>query len=39
MINTGLKPKGYIKASIISYLASRPRRDLIVTSRQAITQY
>lgn len=32
-----MKPTVYIESSVISYLASRPSRDIIVAGRQAIT--
>jgi len=32
-----MKPKVYIETSVISYLTSRPSRDLIVAGRQALT--
>jgi len=32
-----MKPKVYIETSVISYLASRPSRDLIVAAHQKIT--
>lgn len=32
-----MKPSVYIESSIVSYLASRPSRDVIVAARQAIT--
>lgn len=32
-----MKPKVYIETSVISYLASRPSRDLVVAARQTIT--
>ncbi len=32
-----MKPSVYIESSVISYLASRPSRDIIVAGRQAIT--
>jgi len=33
-----MKPKVYLETSVISYLASRPSRDLIVAANQQITQ-
>lgn len=33
-----MKPKIYIETSVISYLASRPSRDLIVVANQQITR-
>jgi predicted nucleic acid-binding protein len=33
-----MKPKVYLETSIISYLTSRPSRDLIITANQQITQ-
>jgi predicted nucleic acid-binding protein len=33
-----MKPKVYIETTIISYLAARPSRDLIVAGHQQITQ-
>ena len=33
-----MKPVVYIETSVISYLASRPSRDVIVAARQAISQ-
>lgn len=33
-----MKPVVYIETSVISYLASRPSRDLVVAARQAISQ-
>lgn len=32
-----MKPKVYIETSVVSYLTSRPRRDLIVAAHQALT--
>ncbi|WP_216819251.1 type II toxin-antitoxin system VapC family toxin [Thiohalocapsa sp. ML1] len=32
-----MRAKVYIESSVISYLASRPSRDLIVAARQAVT--
>lgn len=32
-----MKPTVYIESSVISYLASRPSRDLIIAGRQAIS--
>jgi hypothetical protein len=32
-----MKPVVYIESSVISYLASRPSRDVVVAARQAIT--
>jgi len=32
-----MKPKVYIETSVVSYLTSRPSRDLIVAGRQTIT--
>lgn len=32
-----MKPKVYLETTIISYLAARPSRDLIVASHQQIT--
>lgn len=32
-----MKPTVYIESSVISYLASRPNRDIIIAGRQAIT--
>lgn len=32
-----VKPSVYIEASIVSYLASRPSRDVIIAARQAIS--
>lgn len=32
-----MKPKAYIETTIISYLASRPSRDIIVAAHQQIT--
>ena len=32
-----MKPKVYIETTIISYLAARPNRDLIVAGHQQIT--
>ena len=32
-----MKPTVYIESSVISYLASRPSRDIVVAGRQAIT--
>lgn len=31
------KPKVYIESSVISYLASRPSRDVVIAGRQAIS--
>lgn len=33
-----MKPQVYLETSVISYLASRPSRDLIVAANQQITQ-
>jgi hypothetical protein len=33
-----LKPVVYIETSVISYLASRPSRDVVIAGRQAISQ-
>jgi len=33
-----MKPKVYVETSVISYLAARPSRDLVVAARQAITR-
>jgi len=33
-----MKPRVYIETSVISYLASRPARDLIVAAHQALTR-
>ncbi|MGC1376981.1 MAG: hypothetical protein WA821_12190 [Anaerolineales bacterium] len=33
-----MKPKVYLETSVISYLASRPNRDLIVAANQQSTQ-
>lgn len=33
-----MKPKVYLETSVISYLTSRPNRDLIVAANQQITQ-
>lgn len=33
-----MKPKVYIETSVISYLTSRPSRDVLVFSRQQVTQ-
>ncbi len=32
-----MKPKVYVETSIVSYLAARPSRDLIVAAHQQIT--
>jgi hypothetical protein len=32
-----MKPVVYIESSVISYLASRPSRDIVIAGRQAIT--
>lgn len=32
-----MKPTAYLESSVISYLTSRPNRDVIITARQAIT--
>lgn len=32
-----MKPSVYIESSVISYLAARPSRDVVVAGRQAIT--
>jgi hypothetical protein len=32
-----LKPTVYIESSVISYLASRPSRDVVISARQAIS--
>ena len=33
-----MKPKGYIETTIVSYLASKPSRDLITAAHQQITR-
>ena len=33
-----MKPVVYIETSVISYLTSRPSRDLVIAGRQAISQ-
>jgi hypothetical protein len=33
-----MKPKVYLETSVISYLTSRPSRDLIVAANQQLTQ-
>ncbi|NJR52115.1 MAG: type II toxin-antitoxin system VapC family toxin [Leptolyngbyaceae cyanobacterium CSU_1_3] len=33
-----MKPKVYVETSVISYLTSRPNRDLIIAGNQQITQ-
>ena len=33
-----MKPKVYVETSVVSYLAARPSRDAITSSRQAITR-
>ncbi len=33
-----MKPKIYLETTIISYLAARPSRDLIVAANQQMTQ-
>ena len=33
-----MKPRVYVETSVISYLASRPARDLIVAAHQALTR-
>jgi len=33
-----MKPRVYLETSVISYLTSRPSRDLIVAANQQITQ-
>lgn len=35
---TTMKPKIYLETTIISYLAARPSRDLVVAAHQQITQ-
>ena len=32
-----MKPKVYIESSVISYLTSRPSRDVVIAARQAIS--
>ena len=32
-----MKPKVYIESSVISYLASKPNRDVVIAARQAIS--
>jgi len=32
-----MKPTVYLESSVISYLASRPNRDIVIAGRQAIT--
>jgi hypothetical protein len=38
LYNPLMKPKLYIETSVISYLASRPSRDLIMAAHQQTTQ-
>jgi hypothetical protein len=38
MYNEGVKPTVYIETSVISYLAARPSRDIIIAANQQITQ-
>lgn len=38
LYNGLMKPKVYIETSVISYLASRPSRDLIMAAHQQVTQ-
>ena len=38
MYNQIMKPKVYIETSVISYLAWRPSRDLIMAAHQQVTQ-
>lgn len=33
-----MKPKVYIETSVVSYLASKPSRDVVIAGRQAVTQ-
>jgi predicted nucleic acid-binding protein len=33
-----MKPKVYLESSLVSYLTSKPSRDIIIASRQQITQ-
>ena len=33
-----MKPKVYIETSVISYLAARPSRDLLIAANQQVTQ-
>lgn len=37
MENNALKPLVYIESSVISYLVSRPSRDVVIAGRQAIS--
>jgi predicted nucleic acid-binding protein len=36
--NTSMKPSVYVETSVISYLAARPNRDLIIAANQQVTQ-
>ena len=38
MYNKGVKPKVYIETSVISYLTSRPSRDILIAANQQVTQ-
>jgi hypothetical protein len=38
MYNKRMKPKVYIETSVISYLAARPSRDILVAANQQVTQ-
>ena len=38
LYNEFMKPKVYLETSVVSYLASRPSRDLIVAANQQSTQ-
>jgi hypothetical protein len=33
-----MKPKVYLESSLVSYLTSKPSRDIIIASRQQVTQ-
>jgi hypothetical protein len=33
-----MKPKVYVETSVISYLTSRPNRDLVIAGNQQVTQ-
>ena len=38
LYNKGVKPKVYIETSVISYLTSRPSRDILIAANQQVTQ-
>jgi len=38
MYNEAMQPKVYLESSVISYLAARPSRDILVSANQQVTQ-